>query len=356
METISRRKFLGITGCLASGLALLRANKAVAEQKVRWKLILPFPKTIPIFGEAAKRFVKNVETATDGNFKIRIYGAGELIPAFSELDAVSAGTAQISYTVAYYYMGKIPELVYFSNPPFSFDMVGFVNWLTKSGNALLEKLLEKYGIKHIYAGSSHHQVVGWFNKEINKVEDLKGLKIRVSGLSSKIYEKVGAVPVLLPGGELFTSLATGVIDAVEWTGPYGDYLLGFHKVTKYMYTGSWHEPATPFFYLINKKAYDALPESYKRVLYLSAMDTANYVMGRYTLTNIEYLHKIQQEGRIKIRGLPKPILIKLKSVAEDVIQETAKQSKMAKEIYNSFSSYLKDYLDWDRRSTDYRDV
>ncbi|RMD83909.1 MAG: TRAP transporter substrate-binding protein [Candidatus Dadabacteria bacterium] len=346
---MKRRAFLQksaagiVVGATAAAPAILRAS----PRKLRWRLALAVPKTLPVWGEAMERFARSVELMSEGRLKIKVFGAGELVPAFGTFDAVKSGALQMASSASYYYQGKIPESPFFSSIPFGMNAEGMNAWLVAGGGQeLWDELMHPHGVTCLPCGKSGYQTTGWFNKEIKSVEDFKGLKIRIPGLAAKVYAKLGAIPVLLPGGEVFTSLSTGVIDAVEWVGPYHDYIMGFHKAAKYFYFGSWHEPGTNLELMINKKAWDSLDESLKLVIKTAASDTDRWMLSKWSAKNAEYLQKIKKEGKVQIKELPISVLKKLKECSDEILAELANSSKMAKKIFESFKSFQKNYEEY----------
>lgn len=344
---MKRRKFLQSAPLAAlGGVALLAPSSSFATKKQRWRMSLAVPKTMAIWGDMMERFAKKVELLTGGELQIKIYGAGELIPALGGLDAVSAGELQMNHAASYYWQGKIPASAFFTSVPFGMDAQGTLAWLEEGdGQKLYDELMHPLGVQCFPCGTTGFQVMGWFNKPINTMADLKGLKIRIPGIASKVYSKAGATPVLIPGGETFTSLSTGVIDAVEWIGPYNDYLMGFHKGAKYYYGDSWHETGSVLELMIEKKAWDSLSEQAKTAIQVSCQDATIWSQSQWTAKNGEYLEKIRSEGKVEVRNLPTEVLQGLKKISEEVKLEVAKTSPLAKRIYENYSNFQRERYD-----------
>ncbi|RME58299.1 MAG: TRAP transporter substrate-binding protein [Candidatus Dadabacteria bacterium] len=351
----SRRRFIKtfLLGTAAGASYLLGVKRrafAIAKRK-RWRMALAVPKTLPLWGEGAERFAKNVEQLTSGSIKIKIYGARELVPAFGTFEAVQKGQIQLGHSAAYYWQGKIPAAVFFSSVPFGMDTKTLLSWLEAGGGQeLYDKLMAPFGVKCFVCGATGYQMTGWFNKKIEKPEDLKGLKIRIPGLAAKVYALAGAQPVLMAGGEVFTALSTGVIDAVEWVGPYQDYLMGLHKGAKYYYGASWHEPGTVLELMINKKLFEGLSKEEKLILETVCRDTTLWMKAHWEAKNAEYLQKIKKEGKVKVLPLPVEVLRVLREKAEKVKKDVAGTSKIAKEIYTSYTTFQKKYEEYQKLS------
>jgi TRAP-type mannitol/chloroaromatic compound transport system substrate-binding protein len=253
---MKRREFVkkAAIGGIAAG-SLAAPAIATAKNTYNWKMVTTWPKNFPVLGTGANELAALIDEMSGGRIKIKVYGAGELVPAFEVFDAVSRGTAQIGHGAAYYWKGKIEEAQFFSTVPFGMNSEEMNSWLYFGGGMeLWEQTYEPFGVLPAAAGNTMVQMAGWFNKQINSVEDLKGLKMRIPGLGGEVLRRAGGTPVNLPGGELFTSLKTGAIDATEWVGPYNDLAFGLYKAAKYYYYPGWHEPGTTLEALINKEA------------------------------------------------------------------------------------------------------
>ena len=265
---MKRRDFIKQASVTAVATSVAVAPAIVsADTKIKWKMVTTWPKNFPVLGTGANQLAKLITEMTGGRITVKVYGAGELVPAFEVFDAVSRGTAQLGHGSAYYWKGKIEEAQFFSTVPFGMNSQEMTAWLYYGGGMeLWRESYEPFGLIPAAAGNTNVQMAGWFNKEINNVNDLKGLKMRIPGLGGEVLKRAGGTPVNLPGGELFSSLKTGAIDATEWVGPYNDLAFGLHKAAKYYYYPGWHEPGTTLEAIINKKAFEALPDDLKIIV------------------------------------------------------------------------------------------
>ena len=246
----------------------LESNTTTTGQSVaktyKWKMVTTWPKNFPGLGTAPERFAKNVALMSQGQLEVKVFGAGELVPALEVFDAVSGGTAEMGHGAGYYWKGKAPEAQFFTTVPFGMTAQEMNGWIHHGGGqALWEEVYAKFGLVPLAAGNTGVQMGGWFNKEINSVADLKGLKMRIPGLGGEVFKRIGGLPVLLPGSELFTALQTGAIDASEWVAPYNDLAFGLHKAAKYYYYPGWHEPGPALELIVRKEAFESLPPTYK---------------------------------------------------------------------------------------------
>lgn len=321
--------------------SILRASR---KDQFRWRLVMAIPKTLPIWGEGVSQFAEKIKIMTDGGLTIRVYGAGELVPALGTFDAIQAGQVEMGHSAAYYWQGKIPASVFFCSVPFGLDMNGMRAWLAYGGGQLLwDKLYAPFGVIALAGGNTGMQMGGWFRKPIDTIKDFSGLKIRIPGVGGQVLAKLGANPILVAGGEIFTSLTTGVIDAAEWVGPYHDYLLGLHKAASYYYYPGWHEPGPTLELMINKQAWQKLPAYYQQIVRTAAMEMDWQIGSHWLAKDAEYLEKLKNEQKIKIQAFPSSVLTKLYEMSEIVKSEIAKSDPMAKKIYDSYVNFQKSY-------------
>ena len=224
-------------------------------QTFEWKMVSTWPPNFPVFQEGVDRFAEQIDTMSNGRLKIKVFAGGELVPALQSFDAVSQGAAEMGHGAAYYWAGKVPAAQFMSSVPFGMNANGMNAWFY-GGNGLnmWNKLYKKFGVKPFPMGNTGVQMGGWFNKKIETLEDLKGLKMRIPGIGGKVLTRAGGTPILLSGGEIYTALERGTIDATEWVGPYHDQRLGLHRAAKYYYTPGWHEPGTTLELIVNQKS------------------------------------------------------------------------------------------------------
>ena len=236
-------------------------------QHYQWKMITTWPKNFPGLGMAAENFAELVKVMSDGRLTVHVYGAGEIVPAMEVFDAVSQGVVDAGHGAAYYWKGKVPSSVFFTSVPFGLNAQEMNGWLHYGGGLeLWQEAYAPHNLVPMAGGSTGVQMAGWFNKEINSIKDLKGLKMRIPGLAGEVFAAAGGTAVTIPGGELYTSMQTGVIDALEWVGPYNDQVLGFHEVAKYYYYPGWHEPGSILEFVVNKGSLEALPEDLQAIV------------------------------------------------------------------------------------------
>ena len=330
--------------------ATIEAPSATGKS-IEWKMVTTWPKNFPGLGTGAEYLAELIGTLSAGRIRVKVYGAGELVPAFEIFDAVSRGAAELGHGAAYYWKGKNEALQFFSTVPFGLTAMEMNAWLYHGGGMeLWQEAYEPFGLVPMASGNTGVQMGGWFNKEINSVDDLRGLKMRIPGLGGEVLKRAGGTPVNLPGGELFTALQTGAIDATEWVNPYNDLAFGLYKAAKYYYYPGWHEPGTTLECFINKAAFDALPDDLKNVV-LNASRVANQdMLAEYTARNNDALETLLNEHDVDMRKFPEEVLKKLRVISDETVAELAEKDALAAKIYDSYKTFWDKVVAWHKIS------
>jgi len=311
----------------------------VAQQQFRWKMVTTWPKNFPGLGVAAENFVEQVERMSAGRLKIKVYAAGELVPAMEVFSAVSSGTADIGHGAAYYWKGKIPAAPLFTSVPFGLNAQEMNGWLHYGGGLeLWREAYAPFNLVPLAAGNTGIQMGGWFNRELRSLADFKGLKMRIPGLGGEVFSRAGGTAVSLPGGEIFTSLQTGVIDAAEWVAPYNDLAFGLHQAAKYYYYPGWQEPGPTIELIINREAYQSLPEDLLAIVEAAARAVNQDMLDEYTARNNAALVSLQQQG-VEFRRFPDDVIAELKQITAKVMAENSANDEMFRKTYQSYDSY-----------------
>ena len=339
------------SGSLAAGVAVAGARTAEAKADFKWKMVTTWPKNFPGLGTGANTLAKLITEMSGGRIKVKVYGAKELVPAFEVFDAVSRGTAEIGHGAAYYWKGKSEAAQFFSTVPFGMTAQEMNGWLYHGGGLeLWTELYAEFGLIPAPAGNTGVQLGGWFNREINSVSDLQGLKMRIPGLGGEVLRRAGGTPVNLPGGELFTSLQSGAIDATEWVGPYNDLAFGLYKAAKYYYYPGWHEPGTTLEAMINKDVLDALPKDLQSIV-MNACKVANQdMLAEYTARNPAALQTLLGKHNVDLRRYPDDVITRLRQLADEVVAEVAQKDAFSQKVYASYHKFLEQSKEWSRIS------
>lgn len=348
---MERRQFItalgvGAAGALMAGCQEKTPAGAPAQvtpaknETFEWKMVTSWPKNFPGLGTSANYLADTITRMSGGRLKVKVYGAGELVPALEVFDAVSQGTAQMGHSASYYWKGKAPAAQFFCAVPFGLNAQEINSWIHYGGGMeLWKEVYAPFGLIPTTAGNTGVQMAGWFNKEINSLEDLKGLKMRIPGLGGEVLNRIGGTAVSLPGGELFTALKTGAIDATEWVGPYNDLAFGLHQAAKYYYYPGWHEPGSAMECMINQKAFEQLPEDLQQIVMTATRAATQTMMDELTFRNAQALDELVNKHGVELRELPQDAYRQLRTLSEEVVFEQAKQSDLTRRVYDSFIAF-----------------
>ncbi len=282
-----------------------------------------------------------------GRIEIQIFAAGELVPAFEVLDAVSRGTIQLGHSAPIYWRGKLPAAQIFGSIPFGMLADEFNAWVYHGGG--MELWREAYAAQNVVpflAGQTGPQMGGWFNREINSVDDLVGLKMRIPGLGGEVMQRAGVLPVNLPGSEIYTALQTGAIDATEWVGPYNDLAFGLHEAASYYYYPGWQEPSGQLELLVSAEAYASLSEELQEIVAVACMAEADFVFAEFNTRNNQALKTLIEEHGVELRRFPDDVLAALKSYSTEVMDELADSDPLLARVYDSYRTFAADIATW----------
>jgi TRAP-type mannitol/chloroaromatic compound transport system substrate-binding protein len=332
------------------GLWAVEAQKTVNDSglsvsgnqaSIEWKLVTTWPKGLPGLGSAPENFARRVGEMSNGRLTVRVYGAGEVIPPFEVFDAVSQGVAEMGHGASYYWKGKIPSSVFYTAVPFGMTAQEMNGWLHYGGGLeLWRELYAPFGVRPFAGGSTGVQMAGWFNRELKSASDLDGLKMRIPGLAGEVFAASGGTAVRLAGGEIYTSMQTGVIDAVEWVGPYNDRTLGLMEVAEYYYYPGWHEPGAMLEFTVNQEAFDRLPADLQAIVEGAARATNQDMLDEFTARNNQSLNSLLDDYAVKLRPLPDDVMDVLHSNSVIALEQLKAGDPMAQKIAASYEEFL----------------
>lgn len=338
---ITSRRSLLVGGTALASTAIAAPAIAQSNPTLNWRMPMFVPRTVDSVVEAANDFARRVADATDGKFQIQRFSVGEIVPGGPALlDAAEAGTVECAFTLSYYSFGKDPAYAFGATLPFGFNTRGQAAWLFKGGGlALLNEFFNARGTHGLPVGNSTAQMGGFFRKEINTLDDLKGLKMRIPGLGGTVMAKLGVVPQQLPPGDIYPALERGTIDAAEWAGPYDDFKFGLHKVAPYYYAPGWWEPQATIMAFVNKAKWDELPKHYKAILEAAATATWTSHVAHYDTINSGGLRQLAAAGA-KIRFFSQQILDASYEASFKTFEELRTKSPDFAKIYPHWKKFL----------------
>jgi TRAP-type mannitol/chloroaromatic compound transport system substrate-binding protein len=343
---MKRRAFLTSAGVGVAASTLAAPAIAQSTPEIKWRCASSFPKSLDTIYGGAEFVAKRVAELTDGKFQIRVFAAGEIVPALQVLDAVKDGTIECGHTVSYYYVGKDPTFAFDAAMPFGLNARQQNAWMTHGGGKeLMAEFFAGHNLVAIGAGNTGTQMGGWFRKEIKSVADLQGLKFRIGGFGGSIIQRVGVVPQQLAAGDIYPALEKGTLDAAEWVGPYDDEKLGFAKVAKYYYYPGWWEGCGQAHNIISLPKWNALPKAYQSAIITASGDAWAWVLGRYDQLNPPALKKLLAGGA-QLRAFPQDVMEACYKAANDVYAELSASNPMFKKMYDSLVPFRSESYLW----------
>ena len=339
----------GLIGCSGSekNQPSDQATQRPPEKIYKWKMVTTWPKNLPGLGLAAENFSILASKMSGGRLQIKVYGAGQLVPALETFDAVSQGTAEMGHGSAYYWKGKTQTAALFTTVPFGLNAQEMNSWLHYGGGMeLWRELYEPFNLVPLAAGNTGVQMAGWFNREIKNLGDLKGLKMRIPGIGGEVISRLGVETVNIPGGELYTAMQTGVIDATEWVGPYNDLALGFHQVAKYYYYPGMHEPGSLLACGVNKSWFTSLSKSDQALIKTCCAWADELTMAEYNAKNGAALKRLVNDHGVKLEKFNDKVYDAFAAGAAEVYDEVQQHSDLAKRTHAAFVKGRKEIGAW----------
>lgn len=350
---MERRKLL--TGAVASGAAVAASTisaPAISQGKKELKLVTSFPKNFPGLGTSANRVAKRITDATDGRISVRLFNAGELVPAFGVFDAVSQGNAEMYFSAEYYFPSKSQGFNFFTAVPFGMTAQEQYAWiLYGGGQKLWDDLHDNFSMKPFIGPSTGTQMGGWLNKQITKLDDYKGVKFRMPGLGGEVLRALGVAVVNLPGGEVYPALQSGAIDGAEWVGPWHDLAFGFHKLVKHYHWPGFHEPGTMGSYGMNKKFWNGLSKQDQTIIESILQAEVFVQTAEYDGASPPALDKLVSVHGVQLHQYPDDLLKELGKISGEVVDKVGATDPSTQKIWNSYRDFRKTAVEWSKIGT-----
>ena len=338
------RKAVATVICAAALAAA--GGTAGAQEKVTFKLASSYSSTLDVVGENIFRVIENIDTMSGGNFKIRFFEPGALVPALEVFDSVATGAVDMSYTTTGFHAGKFPGLVFFSSVPFGPAVNEYLAWIHfGGGKEIYDREYNALGVQGFQCGVVVAESSGWFRDEITSLDQLKGLKMRFFGLGARVMEKFGVSTQLLAGGDIYPALELGTIDATEFSYPRLDRTLGFHEIAKHYYFPGWHQQASLVEVIVNLEKFRALPKAYQKMIEISCGEANMWLMAKGDATQGEALEFLKSKG-VQIHTWTDDQIAAFRKAWDEVAEEAAGQDPLFREIYDSYKSFRASYAEW----------
>jgi TRAP-type mannitol/chloroaromatic compound transport system substrate-binding protein len=317
------------------------ADIAPAKSAIRLRMVTSWPKNLPGLGESAERVARLVRVMSGGELDIRVYAAGEVVGAFEVFDAVASGAADLYHAADYYWTGKSPAYPFFTAIPFGLTAQEQIGWIDYGGGqALWNEIAAPFNIVPMMAANTTHQMGGWFRREINSLNDFRGLKMRIPGLGGDLVRALGGSAVTIPGGEVFGALQSGLIDATEFVGPWNDFFLGFYRVAPFYYGPGFHEPGALLCVGVNRQVFERMSRAHQEILRAACAAVNNSSLGEFTYQNAAYLKILTDEHGVKLRRFPPDVVKRAREAARDIMAKAGSEDALSRRILTSYETVL----------------
>jgi TRAP-type mannitol/chloroaromatic compound transport system substrate-binding protein len=347
-ESMKRRAFIKSVAAGGTGAALAAPAVVRGQAQVRWRLASSWPKSLDTIYGGAEVVSKRVAAATGGKFEIRVFGPGEIVPALQVADAVQQGTVECAHTSSVFFFGKDPTFALDGQIPCGMNSRQMTAWMNDGGGmALLREFYREYSIVNFPCGNTGAQMGGWFRKEIKAVEDIKGLKFRIGGFGGVLLDRLGAVPQQIPGGDIYTSLEKGTIDAAEFIGPYDDERLGLQKIAKFYHYPSYWDGCGQITMYVNAKTWESLPKDYQAIFEAACAEAHVDMQSKYDSRNPAALKRLVAGGT-QLRPFPRQMSEVVWKTSNELFAEISAKNAKWKKIYESYAKFRDDSILWFR--------
>ena len=337
----------GLTGCgEGPGARRRSAGERGDRRRISWRLASSFPGSLDILYGWAARFCERVGELTDGAFEIAPYQAGELVPPLEVLDAVGRGSVEVGHSASYYFIGKNPALAFDCTVPFGLTAREQTAWMYDGGGLeLMRPLFADFNVVNFPGGNTGVQMGGWFRNPIANLDDLRGRKMRIPGLGGKVMERLGVTAQVIPGGEVYTALERGSIDAAEFVGPYDDLKLGLHEVAPHYYYPGWWEPGAMLSYYVNRTSWESLPSDYRAAVATAAAESNVGMLAGYDAENLQALGTLRKAGAV-LHPFPEDVMQQAYDAAREILEEEASADPGYRKVYDAFRSWQRESAGW----------
>ncbi|MFN0262535.1 TRAP transporter substrate-binding protein [Tepidamorphus sp. 3E244] len=339
-------KKLLATSVVSMSLALGAGGAASAATAIDWDMQSTYASSLTQLGTMGKVVSDRLSAMSDGEVNIKFQEPGAIVPALETFDAVSSGAVQAGWSTPGYWTGKDTSLALFAAVPFGPSAGEYYAWFKfGGGKELFDEIYHQYNIHSVICGVIAPEASGWFRKEINSVDDLKGLKMRFFGLGAKVMQKLDVSTQLLAGGDIFPALELGTIDATEFSMPAIDLKLGFYQVAKHYYFPGWHQQSTMFELMINLDEWNALDDSTRAMIETACEANFAYGLAEGEAIQFSALEELQEKG-VNIHSWPQEMLDTLNTTWLEVVEEEKAANPSFTKVWESLSAFREKYKLW----------
>lgn len=346
---MKRRQFLSTAAIGAAGTAAAStlAAPAISQGLREWRMVTSWPQNFPGLGTGAARVAERITAMSEGRLTVRVYAAGELVPALGTFDAVEQGNAECAHTAAYYYQGKSMATNFFTAVPYGLTVQEQNAWVRfGGGQELWDELYAGFGLKAFLVGNTATQAAGWFRSELQGLDDLQGLRFRTAGLGGEVFRRIGANVQTLPGGEIFPALQGGLLDAAEWVGPWNDLAFGLYRIAPYLYYPSVTEPSAALEFTINKAEWESLDDDLKAIVENACAAENDFTASEFMARNAVSLQTLINDHNVQVREFPADIVEALAAAASEVVAELRNVDDITQRVHDSYMAFRAQMTDY----------
>jgi TRAP-type mannitol/chloroaromatic compound transport system substrate-binding protein len=331
-----------------AALSVAAISTAQAQGRVKWKMQSAFGGTLPHLGTSGVRFSENIKRLSADKLQIKFYEPGALVPALECFDAASKGSVESCWTTPGYHTGKLGSgVAFFTAVPFGPQLGEFLAWKWHGGgNEIRDKKYGEFGLTAVDCFCIGPETSGWFKEPVNSLEDLKGMKMRFFGLGARVMQKMGVSTQLLAGADIYPALEKGVIDATEFSMPDIDQNLGFYQIAKNNYYPGWHQQISCSELLMNRDAFNALPDTYKAMIEIAAGESVIATYANTEAKNPAAMNNMLSKFGVTNRRWDDATLAKFEAAWQEVVKEESAKDPFFKEIAESFYAFREKYRGW----------
>lgn len=347
MSRLDRRTTLA-----AAAVGLIASPQVARAQAARrWRMVTAWPKNLPGPGFSAQRIADRITTLSAGRLAVQVFAAGELVPAFAVQEAVGNATVELGHTASFFGIGREAASAFFTAIPFGFTPAEHAAWILEGGGqALWDETSARFGFKPLMGGNTGVSMGGWFRRELQSAEDVKGLKIRMVGLGAELFQRLGATALAVPPADIYPALERGAIDAAEFTAPGADIQLGLYRVAPFYYAPGFNKPNGTSEFLVNKALWDGLEPDLKAVVEAACLAELTVALAEIERLNMEALAVLVASHGVRLRGFPPDMLSLARRHAADLVRDLGTRSPMAKKVADSYTAFQARVSPWTRVS------
>ncbi|MCD8537534.1 MAG: TRAP transporter substrate-binding protein DctP [Burkholderiaceae bacterium] len=326
-------------------LACASATAFAAD--VTWRVPTSVPEGSPFYKNFLERFAQNTKMLTGGRVEIQPFGAGVIVPALKVFESVQNGVVEAGHSTSSFLVNQDPTNAIFAGFPGGMGPDTYTAWLYEGGGKeMLQELRNTQGLKTLIVGIGSSEVMAHSNKPIRSAEDLKGLKYRTSGAWAEVMrDYFGAVPTVVPPGEIYTLLQRKGVDAIEWAPPSANLPEGFHQAAKYIVVPGVHQPTFMWELVVKQDTWDKVPDDLKPLIEAAAELTTQQSLTHFYDADMKAM-EAYRKGNNEIITLSPEFIKQLSDAGNDWVQKTAAKKKAEgqprmSEVLSNYDQYHK---------------